>query len=90
MILQAPGSARDPTPLVSGPIDGLIRLVSVVVGHGGGEPFLTRFLAVLVGILKIHADERGGGFNGRPFLRVLAGLVSELTGPDMGEAVSLR
>ena len=45
-----------------------------------------------VGVIKRDADERGTAFNGRPFLRVLAGLVSELTsaGPvdDAAEAAS--
>ena len=40
---------------------------------------------VQVGIVKRDADERGAAFNGRPFLRVLVGLVSELTGAEAGD-----
>ena len=94
----------------------------MVVGHGGGEPFLTRFLGVTVsvwigvchprldgtqlseasvhpptlshtsqvGVVKRDADERGAAFNGRPFLRVLSGLVSELTGSEAGDLAVAR
>lgn len=30
-------------------VDALVRMVSIIVLGGGGEPFLSRFLAMLVG-----------------------------------------
>ena len=50
----------------------------------------TPFHALQLGVVKRDADERGAAFNGRPFLRVLSGLVSELTGPEAGDMAVAR
>jgi CCR4-NOT transcription complex subunit 1 len=59
--------------------------VTIVVAHGGGDSFLARFLGVLVGVIKRDSDERGTIFNGRPFLRIISGLIFELSGHEPGD-----
>ncbi|MEW5319836.1 MAG: hypothetical protein WDW38_010961 [Sanguina aurantia] len=61
--------------------DALVQLVVTLVHNGGGDPFLSKFLQVLVGVIKRDADERGNAFNARPFLRIMVGLSSELSSP---------
>uniref|UniRef100_A0A7R9VR39 CCR4-Not complex component Not1 C-terminal domain-containing protein n=1 Tax=Chlamydomonas euryale TaxID=1486919 RepID=A0A7R9VR39_9CHLO len=71
-------------------LDPLVRLISAAVVHGGGEPLLSRFLGVLVGVVKREADELGTAFNARPFLRLLAGLLSELARVELPKPVDSR
>jgi CCR4-NOT transcription complex subunit 1 len=53
-------------------------MVCLVAGHGGGEAFLNRMLAMTVCLLRRDAEDKAGAFNGRPYLRLLLGLASEL------------
>lgn len=72
-------------------VDALVKLVvCLVVAHNGGETFLTRFLTVLVAAIRANAEDRMLVFNGRPYLRLFAGLMSELTPADGSEAAGLR
>lgn len=63
-----------------------VRLVSAIISHGGGEPFLSRFLALLVGVIKRDADALGTLFNARPYMRILAGLLVDLGTSEAQEA----
>ena len=61
--------------MVAGPVDALVKLVVVVVTHGGGDPFLSRFLGVLVGDcshLSTPCALRGGD---DPFLSRFLGVL---------------
>ncbi len=61
-------------------VDGLARLLACITVHGAGLPFLRSALGVVVGLIKRESDERGVAFNGRPYLRLVVGLMSELPG----------
>lgn len=74
-----PDGTQAPGPLSFLAIDPLVKLiVCLVAGHGGGEAFLNRMLAMTVCLLRRDAEDKAGAFNGRPYLRLLLGLASEL------------
>jgi CCR4-NOT transcription complex subunit 1 len=75
---RADGS-NGPGPLSFLAVDPLVKLiVCLVTAHGGGEAFLDRSLAITVCLLRRDAEDKAGAFNGRPYLRLLLGLASEL------------
>lgn len=75
---RADGS-NGPGPLSFLAVDPLVKLiVCLVTAHGGGEAFLDRSLAIMVCLLRRDAEDKAGAFNGRPYLRMLLGLASEL------------
>ncbi len=47
--------------------------------HSGGLDLLSRVLGVVAGCLQREAAARGDAFNGRPYFRILLGLVCELS-----------
>jgi CCR4-NOT transcription complex subunit 1 len=74
-----PDGTQAPGPLSFLAVDPLVRLVvCLVAGHGGGEPFLNRMLAMTVCLLRRDAEDKATAFNARPYLRLLLGLASEL------------
>lgn len=74
-----PDGSQAPGPLSFLAIDPLVKLVvCLVAGHGGGEGFLNRMLAMTVCLLRRDAEDKAGAFNARPYLRLLLGLASEL------------
>eukprot|EP00878_Enallax_costatus_P004430 GHUV01004670.1.p1 GENE.GHUV01004670.1~~GHUV01004670.1.p1 ORF type:complete len:958 (+),score=366.58 GHUV01004670.1:54-2876(+) len=74
-----PDGTQAPGPLSFLAVDPLVKLVvCLVVGHGGGEAFLNRMLAMTVCLLRRDAEDKAGAFNARPYLRLLLGLASEL------------
>jgi len=74
------GGVGGSSHLQSMAVDALARLLVVLAVHGGGEPFLSRALTAVVGVIKREADERTVAFNGRPHLRLLVGIMCELPG----------
>jgi CCR4-NOT transcription complex subunit 1 len=84
---RADGS-QGPGPLSFLAVDPLVKLiVCLVTSHGGGEAFLNRALSITVCLLRRDAEDKAGAFNGRPYLRLLLGLASELAPAE--EAVAL-
>lgn len=71
-------------------LDAFVRLTACIVVNGGTETFLTRALAILVGVVKRDADERLITFNPRPYLRVFVGLMSELGVVEPTDTVGIR
>ncbi|KAL6766839.1 NOT1 [Auxenochlorella protothecoides x Auxenochlorella symbiontica] len=68
-------------------VDALARLVACLAReHGGGAASLGTVLDVLAAVLLKDADERGAAFNGRPYFRLVVGLVAELGAPEAGGA----
>ncbi|KAK2075688.1 hypothetical protein QBZ16_001796 [Prototheca wickerhamii] len=68
-------------------VDALVRLVAALArgeaGEGGAamassHTVLPDFLAVLSGVLTKDADDREASFNGRPYFRLILGLMAEL------------
>jgi CCR4-NOT transcription complex subunit 1 len=87
-----PDGAPAPGPLSFLALDPLVKLAAcLTLGHGGGEAFLGALLRMIVGLVRRDAEDRGPGFNARPYLRLLAGLASEVGGgSDPADAASLR
>ena len=60
----------------------------VMVGgavHGGGVPLLAKVTSVLTKVLQRDAELRLSDFNGRPYYRILLGLIQELSPADVSE-----
>ncbi|GIL66130.1 hypothetical protein Vafri_19725 [Volvox africanus] len=80
----AAGAGARPEAVGSGPLsyiatDALVSMVvALVVQLNGGEALLSRYLSLLVGLIKRDADEATIKFNARPYLRIWVGLMSEL------------
>ncbi|KXZ45953.1 hypothetical protein GPECTOR_49g537 [Gonium pectorale] len=80
----AAGAGARPETAGGGPLsfiatDALVSMVvALVVQLNGGEPLLSRYLTLLVGLIKRDADEATVKFNARPYLRIWVGLMSEL------------
>ena len=70
-------------PLTFVAIDAHVRLmVTLVAYHGGGQDLLTQVLGGVASCLTQMADDRGGAFSGRPFFRIIVGLLAELAPSD--------
>lgn len=81
--IAAPPGAPRPGALSFIAIDAYVRLmVCLITQHGGGAALLSRVLGAVATHLQQVADERGGAFNGRPFFRIVIGLLSELSPSD--------
>jgi CCR4-NOT transcription complex subunit 1 len=89
-MFQAAAGGASPAQLSFMATDALVRLVSTIVVHGGGEAFLSRMLAVLVGAVKRVADKRNLAFNGRPYMRVMAGLICLLGAAEPVDVAGLK
>jgi len=63
-------------------------IVCLVTAHGGGEAFLNRSLSITVCLLRRDAEDKAGAFNGRPYLRLLLGLASELAPVEEAAAIA--
>lgn len=61
-------------------IDAHVRLmVTLIMYHGGGKEVLRKVLGATANCLLQMAEDRGGAFPGRPFFRILIGLLAELS-----------
>ena len=61
-------------------IDAFVRLmVTLVVYHGGGKDLLGKILGAIATCLFQMADDRAAAFSGRPFFRIIVGLLAELS-----------
>ena len=61
-------------------IDAFVRLmVTLVVYHRGGKELLTKILGAVATCLFQMADDRAAAFSGRPFFRIIVGLLAELS-----------
>jgi CCR4-NOT transcription complex subunit 1 len=87
-----PDGSPAPGPLSFLALDPLVKLAAcLTLVHGGGEAFLGSLLRMIVALVRRDAEDRGPAFNARPYLRLLAGLASEMgAGAEAGEAGSLR
>jgi len=87
-----PDGSPAPGPLSFLALDPLVKLAAcLTLVHGGGEAFLSSLLRMIVTLVKRDAEDRGPAFNARPYLRLLAGLASEMgAGAEAGEPGSLR
>lgn len=64
-------------------IDAHVRLmVTLVLYHGGGKELLSRILGAIATCLFQMADDRTAAFSGRPFFRIIVGLLAELSPLD--------
>ncbi|BDA40393.1 CCR4-NOT transcription complex subunit 1 [Coccomyxa sp. Obi] len=65
--------------------DALARLiVTLVIAHNGGLDLLSKVLGVVAGCLQREAAARAEAFNGRPYFRILLGLICELAPAEPG------
>ncbi|KIY96495.1 CCR4-NOT transcription complex subunit 1 [Monoraphidium neglectum] len=93
---ETPGVRPDggpaPGPLSFLALDPLVKLAAcLTLVHGGGEAFLGSLLRMVVALVRRDAEDRGPAFNARPYLRLLAGLASEMgNGAEAGEPGALR
>jgi CCR4-NOT transcription complex subunit 1 len=87
-----PDGSPAPGPLSFLALDPLVKLAAcLTLGHGGGEAFLGALLRMIVCLVRRDAEDRGPAFNARPYLRLLAGLASEVgAGADSGDPAALR
>jgi CCR4-NOT transcription complex subunit 1 len=87
-----PDGAPAPGPLSFLALDPLVKLAAcLTLGHGGGEAFLGALLRIIVGLVRRDAEDRGPGFNARPYLRLLAGLAAEVgAGSEPADPAGLR
>lgn len=61
-------------------IDAHVRLmVTLVLYHRGGKDLLSRILGAIATCLFQMADDRSTAFSGRPFFRIIVGLLAELS-----------
>lgn len=61
-------------------IDAHVRLmVTLVVHHGGGKDMLSKILGAVATCLFQMAEDRSSGLSGRPFFRIIVGLLAELS-----------
>lgn len=61
-------------------IDAFVRLVvTLVVYHSGGKKLLAKLLGAVATCLFQMADDRAAAFSGRPFFRIVVGLLAELS-----------
>mmetsp|Transcript_10455 Transcript_10455/g.28626 ORF Transcript_10455/g.28626 Transcript_10455/m.28626 type:complete len:1846 (+) Transcript_10455:184-5721(+) len=61
-------------------IDAFVRLmVTLVLYHGGGKALLAKILGAVATCLFQMADDRAAAFSGRPFFRIIVGLLAELS-----------
>lgn len=84
-ISSTPAGPR-PTTLSYIAVDAYVRLmVCLITQHGGGPPLLSRVLGAVATYLQQLTDDRTATFNGRPFFRIIVGLLSELSPIDPGD-----
>ena len=79
--VQAGGSGHTRTGTVNFvAIDAHVRLmVTLILYHGGGKDLLSRILGAIATCLFQMADDRTTAFSGRPFFRIIVGLLAELS-----------
>lgn len=69
-------------------IDAHVRLmVTLILYHGGGKDLLSKILGAVATCLLQMAEDRAGNFSGRPFYRIIVGLLAELSPLDSADKV---
>ena len=72
-------------------IDAFVRLVvTLVVYHQGGKDLLAKILGAVATCLFQMADDRAAAFSGRPFFRIIIGLLAELSPLENGDEKGLE
>jgi CCR4-NOT transcription complex subunit 1 len=90
--VQAGGSGHTRTGTVNFvAIDAHVRLmVTLILYHGGGKDLLSRVLGAIATCLFQMADDRTTAFSGRPFFRIIIGLLAELSPLETADETRLE